>query len=112
MGNAEYMGSVEKSWGLYGCIDPGAFLPKVSTYKLVPTNIFDIPAAQNTNVANVFYKPFKKTGDFDESIHITKDQVDVKSQNQLILFFFIQEENVGSKRMICHTYNFFVIKLQ
>jgi len=34
MGNAEYMGSVEKSWGLYGCIDPGAFggfLPKVST---------------------------------------------------------------------------------
>merc|ERR1711935_871149 len=82
-------------------------------HKLVFTNIFDIPAAlqmasvdlclspptfltfrrapadgnQNTNVANVFYKLFKKTGSFDENIHITKDQVDVKSQNQLNLFF-------------------------
>ena len=48
-------------------------------------------------VANVFYKLFKKTGGFDENIHITKDQVDVKSQNQLNLFF--ETKNLFKKRM-------------
>ena len=40
---------------------------------------------------------FKKPGDFDENIHITKDQVDVKSQNQLNFFF--ETKNLFRKRM-------------
>jgi hypothetical protein len=48
-------------------------------------------------VASVFYKFFKKPGDFGENIHITKDQVDIKSQNQLNLFF--ETKNLFKKRM-------------
>jgi len=39
----------------------------------------------------------KKPGDFDENTHITKDQLDVKSQNQQNLFF--ETKNLFKKRM-------------
>jgi len=41
--------------------------------------------------------PMWQPGDFDKNIHITKDQVDVKSQNQLNLFY--ETKNLFKKRM-------------
>merc|ERR1739844_207789 len=85
-------------------------------HKLVPTNIFDIPAVLHMASVDLCLSPqkfltfqrspapkyqcgqlFKKPGDFDENINITKDQVDVKSQNQLNLFF--ETKNLFKKRM-------------
>jgi len=80
-------------------------------HKLVSTNIFNIPAALHITCVYHYhlslfpqtfltlrrpyiwqpkYKSgqlFKKPGDFDKNIHPTNDQVDVKFQNQLNLFY-------------------------
>jgi len=118
------MGSTQSTWGVWknhgDCtvvLTPAllAVFCQKCRHKLVPTNIFDIPAVlqmASVDLYKIFDIPaapctwqpkyqcgqlFKKPGDFDENINITKDQVDVKSQNQLNLFF--ETKNLFKKRM-------------